>query len=233
MNKEINEKIERELKELTVDYPSEDKINQTIFALYEHVPERKRTLSDFVDQIKELVILSGKELVHISPYFWIVNLLFLFLGIVSTFTFHSDPYMTLFILSPLPFLAGLLEIFKSRDQGMAELEATLKYTVQQLIFSRMFIVSGFNLIVNVIIITWFYLSMDVVFQTSHLLIYWIMPLNSISALGLFITVRYRGAIASPILVSTWLIFGCFITQFSNSNDFIQSINLTEIGRAHV
>jgi len=224
MNNKMNETIERELKELTVDYPSEDEINQTIFALYEHVPERKRTLRDFMKRIKELLKLSGKEFLHISSYFWIANLLFLSFGIAGTY-FYSDPLMTLFILSPIPFLTGLLEIFKSRDQGLMELESTLKYTAQQLIFSRMFIVSGFNLILNVSLIAWFYWATDIVFQLSQLLVYWGMPLTLISALGLFLTTKYRGTISSPILVFSWFVVGYSITQFPRSNEMLQSMGI--------
>ena len=224
MNKKMNETIERELKELTVDYPTEDDINQTIFALYEYVPERKRTLQDFAERIKKLLKLSGKEFFQISSYFWISNLLFLLFGVVGTY-FYADPLMTLFILSPIPFLTGLLEIFKSRDHGLMELEATLKYTVQQLIFSRMFIVTGFNLILNIFLIAWFYVSADIVLLFSQLLVYWVMPLTLISAIGLFITTKYRGTMSSPVLVSSWIVLSYAMTQFPRSYEMLQNISV--------
>src|SRR5699024_670438 len=126
MTEKINETIENELKELTVDYPSEDEIEQTIFALYEHMPEQKKTITSRLEQIKELLILSGKEFMHISPYFWIANAIFLIFGAGSTYFFNANPFITLFVLSPLPFLTGLLEVFKSKNEGLAELEMTLK-----------------------------------------------------------------------------------------------------------
>src|SRR5699024_10606414 len=159
------------------------------------------------------LILSGKEFMHISPYFWIANAIFLIFGAGSTYFFNANPFITLFVLSPLPFLTGLLEVFKSKNEGLAELEMTLKYTLEQLIFSRIFIVAGFNLILNVIMLAWLYVSENIALQFTQLLVYWVMPVAAISAIALVVTTRFKGTFVSPVLLSSWLIFGFFVSQF--------------------
>lgn len=226
MKKEINEKIADELEAFTVDYPSDEEIDQTILTLHKHVPEKNMPMRDFVGKIRELLFLAGKEFFAISALFWTANIILLLFGIISTTLFNADPYMTLFILTPIPFLTGLLEIFKSRDQGMAELEASFKYSMQQLIFSRMLIVSAFNLILNAILITWLYAAVDLMFQLSQLFVYWMMPLTMLSALGLLLTTKYKGTITSPVLVATWLVTGFLIAQVPDGANFINQIGLT-------
>ncbi|MBY7142647.1 hypothetical protein KFZ56_06055 [Virgibacillus sp. NKC19-3] len=226
MKKEINDKMADELEAFTVDYPSEEEMDQTISALHAYVPEKNMPMSNLLEKMKDLLFLSGKEFFTISRLFWSANIIFLLFGILSTTLFHADPYLTLFVLTPLPFLTGLLEIFKSRDQGMAELEATFKYSVQQLIFSRVLIVSVFNLILNAILITWLYVALDTPFVFSWLFVYWMMPLTLLAALGLVLTTTYKGTITSPVLVISWLITGFLIAQIPNGADFINHIGLT-------
>ncbi|MNP42510.1 hypothetical protein D3C76_1362810 [compost metagenome] len=47
---------------------------------------------------------------------------------------------------PVPFILGLLEVFKGRDQGLMEMELTCKITSQQLMLTRLIVVLSANMV---------------------------------------------------------------------------------------
>jgi hypothetical protein len=223
MNREIDDKTNQMLDEFSVDFPSEEEIDQAINDLHQYAPKPKRRIN--LDNLKQLLLLAGREVFYVSPLFWFLNILFLVSGGLITFFNHSNPYWTLFILSPIPFLTGLLEVFKSRNHGLIELEGTCKYSAQQVILSKLLLVGVFNLSVNILLIVMFSVSLDINFTLTALLTYWVMPFTLLSAIGLVITIQFRNAMVSPILTAVWLVSCLVVSHFQLSEDFIKNMSV--------
>lgn len=228
----MNEETVSMLDEFSVDFPSEEEIEKTIMEIHHYVPAPKSKAFN-LGNIKNLLLLSGKEVMYISHLFWILNLAFLVFGSILTFWGHSNPYWTLFILSPLPFVTGLIEVFKSRNHGLVELESSFKYTAQQVILSKLFIVGLFNIVLNVGLIAAFAFELHIRFNLTALLTFWVMPFTLLSAISLVISTKFRSVMSSPMLIAIWFALGLFISGPYQSSTFIKDMgvvaNLIVIG----
>lgn len=215
------------LDEFSVDFPSEAEIESAICDLHPFVSNPRKQLID-VENLKRLLFLSLKEVIYISRMFWALNLLFIALGGIITFISKVNPCWTIFILSPVPFLTGLVEAFKSRNIGLLELESTLKYSAKQVIFSKMLIVGLFNLMSNILIMEIFSFTLHVEFSLATLLTYWVMPVTLLSGIALVIVTKFRHVMAAPIVTTMWLAITLFLINFQPSAKFIEQINITTI-----
>lgn len=223
--KDIDKRLKDKLEEITIEYPSEDEVDRTIYALYEHMPAQKKQLKDYFEEMMNILRLSAQELLQFSLTFWLANLAFVLIGIAGTAYLDSSPYLTLLILAPLPFLTGLIEVFKLKDPGMLELEATTKYSLENLLFSRLLLVGVYNFLLNALLIVWLYYAEGLSLIVSQLFIYWIMPVSVLAALGLFVTLKFRGMLSSPALLSVWLAAGFGLSQIPGGADFLRNISI--------
>jgi hypothetical protein len=224
LNKKINEETQLMLDEFSVDFPGEEEIERTIMEIHQYVPKPKSKMLN-MSNLKNLLLLSGREVLYISRLFWILNFVFLVFGSILTFLGHSNPYWTLFVLSPIPFVTGLIEVFKSRDHGLMELESSLKYSVQQVILSKLLIVGLFNFVLNVVLIAMFAFELHIRFNLTALLTYWVMPFTLVSSISLVISTKFRSVIASPILIAFWFALGLFISAANQSTTFIKDMGI--------
>jgi hypothetical protein len=125
------------------------------------------------------------------------------------------------ILAPFPILTGLFEVFKSRESGMAELEMSFKYSLQELILSRMFVIGGFNFLINLT----FTMCISIFYPEIwlwKLVLYWVTPFTVITAIMLVVVTKFRHIYAVTAGLLVWISFGAFISQ-ANMIEKIESI----------
>lgn len=209
------EELEKELgsilDEYHVEYPSETEMMRTIDAIRPHVPVKENIWRTFLDNITSIFKHSMQEVFYISPVFWILNSLFLLTGIAAVFISEQSPYAIIMILAPIPTITGLLEVFKSRNGNMAELEMSFKFNLQEVILSKMIVIGGFNVIINLLVtlsISYFYQDI----WLSKLMLYWITPFTVITATCFVIVNRIRHTYAVTAGLVIWIGFGSLVSQ---------------------
>ena len=119
--------------------------------------------------------------------------------------------MALLFLAPLPVLIGLVEIFRSRDEGMIELELSLTYSPSDLMLSKLAIVGFFNLACNLLLIVVINFFAEPI-VLIELLKYWAVPYLFVITVCLFLSIRLRAVFATPISIAILFTLGLSIAQ---------------------
>lgn len=203
MKKLTDHELDKWLDEFTIEYPDEAKIEQTILQLHSFVPEKKASrfqlfrnaLHDFLNSTKT---------------FWIANLVYLALGLTIIFLIGGDPNIVLFLFAPLPVIAGLVEVFRGRDEGMIELELSMKHSISQIILSKLAVIGIFNLICNLFLIAVIQLFTEPLVLID-LLRFWAVPYFVTISLCLYLSIKFKMILAAPISVSILFVTGMAVT----------------------
>ncbi|MEH7444145.1 hypothetical protein V7201_17670 [Bacillus sp. JJ1122] len=220
----IDYDIKEYLDSYKVDFPNEDEIEASIEFIMVQVPVKDRKSAILARKAKTLVMNSSRELINFSWLFWGLNGLFLLLGVISLLSVHFNPYMTVFALAPLPFFTGIFEILKSKDEGLVELELTLKYNAQQIMTSRLLVVGLYNFAVNLVIsaIT-VAVYPEVLFV--KLFLAWTIPYVFVTGVAFFIALKTKGIVASGTTIAIWFAF-CYVGLMTPEvTEFVHEINL--------
>jgi hypothetical protein len=143
---ELEQEVLIRLDEYDVEFPSESEIMMTVDAIRPYVPTTENIWKTSYEHLSTIVKHSVNEVFHISPLFWIANSLLLVISLTAIFSVELNPYLAMMFLAPLPTITGLVEVLRSKNNGMAELEMSLKFSWQELIISKMLVVGSFNLL---------------------------------------------------------------------------------------
>ncbi|KZE69091.1 hypothetical protein AWM68_02165 [Fictibacillus phosphorivorans] len=195
--------LEDMLNEYDVEFPTEDEIMMTINAIRPHVPIKEnkwiRALHSLVDITKH----AYKEVFYMSSLFWTLNGLLFLIALSGILLSDINPYIMMMTLAPIPTITGLIEVIKSKNTGMAELEMSYKYSFQEILLSKMLVVGSFNLGLNVLLTA----SLALVsheLMVSKLLLYWLTPFTCVTALSLLLVTRFRKIYAVTVGIVIWL-----------------------------
>jgi uncharacterized membrane protein YiaA len=204
-----------------VEYPSESEIATTIDAIRPYVPMKTNQWKTTYAGMSSIMKQTLREVLYISPIFWIINGVLLLIGLAAVVLSDKSPYLVLMMLAPLPTLTGVLEVLKSRNAEMAELEMSFKYSLQEIILSKMAVIGVFNLLINIMFtigISYF----DEGIWIWKLILYWVTPFTVITALSFVLVSRYRHIYAATAGLIVWIGFGIAISQ-SHLVEKIESI----------
>jgi len=211
------EKLEKDLdgifNEYHVEYPSEAEMMMTIEAIRPYVPKKEIKWKAIAENMSAIMKQSLHEVFYLSSLFWTSNILLLLIGMTAVFYYDQNPYELIFLLAPIPTITGVLEILKSRNIEMAELEMSFKYNLQEIILSRMVVVGGFSSFINLIFIC----SIAFVYHDIlvwKLILFWVTPFTIITAISFVVVNRFRHVSAISISLFVWIIFGSLASQMN-------------------
>lgn len=212
------------LEEYDVEFPSESQMNGTIDVLRPYVPAKKKRFFLYKKMYSALQSAS-REFVHISLFFWLSNSLLFMAGLSAVFLKESNPYFSVMFLAPIPFIIGLIEVLKSRNENMAELEATFKHSLQEIILSKMVVVGAFNLFLNIIFTLIVPIFADDIWIWK-LILYWLTPFTVMSALTFLIASRLRNSyVMVSVSLTIWAAVSYGIILSELATHWIESIHV--------
>lgn len=218
---ELERKLGYFLAEYDVEYPSETEMMKTIDSLRPIVPVKENKWKIMFTNLFGVIRQSCHEMFFISPMFWSSNGLLFLVALVAVFLTELSPYLTIMLLAPIPTITGLLEVLKSRNTGMAELEMSFKYSLQEVILSKMLVVGGYNFLINFIFtfgIALFYPDIWV----WKMFLYWVTPFTVITAISFIAVSRFRQVYGVTAGLAVWVGIGVLMSQ-SNIVDKIERI----------
>lgn len=219
----VEQEIAHYLEHYTVEYPDDDAIDQTIESLRTYVPKPKAKGAVMREKVQGLLRHSAREISVIGSLFWVMNVIFFICGFSYVSFFEGDPYSTLFFLAPIPLLIGLGEVFKGRENGLYEIELTCKYSAQQIMMSRLFVIGAYNFMISVVLMCAISLTLENVLFLK-LIGYWILPTTLISSFGLFLTIRFRSSITIPVTLAVWFTTSMMISQSVDTKNYLESVS---------
>lgn len=218
---EIEQEIEFMLDEYDVEFPSEEEMMMTIEAMRPYVPEKVNKWKTVYGRVESILQHSAREVFYITPLFWLLNGVFLLVSIGAVLLTEVNPYLVALVFAPLATITGLLEVLKSKNNGMAELELSLKYNLQELILSKLVIVGGFNLVLNVLLTA----CISVIYPEiwiGKMALYWITPFTVMSAVSLIVVASTRQSYVITGGLVIWLLMGILLGQ-SDTLEIIESL----------
>jgi len=191
------DELARMLDGYTVEFPPEHIIERTIENCVVYVPRYASESS----KLKRMFHTLSLQVEYVSKWFWLFSLLLFVSGYLATVFDSISPYKTVLVLSPTPFILGVLEILRSTDSGMAEMELASKMSLPQIMMARFVLIGSYNVVLNAIISFGLYWTFGI--DLWEVLLFWVVPFTWMSSIMLFLASRFRGRRLVPIAVSVW------------------------------
>lgn len=215
----------KQLDFYTVRYPSEDELNATVNELRQYVPEKKKSTTDLFHKAYPLIKHTVMEVTVMNKLYWIMTSLVYIFSYFLTVMTMIDPMVVLLFIAPLPFVFGLLEVFKGREIGLLEMEMACKYKMSEIILSRILLITIYNVILNVLLLFTFYsLLNQAIFWKISLILFTSFFAFNVVALG--ITLRFKRQIALIINLFIWI--GYLFTIVTNVTIIERLMNTTTL-----
>lgn len=200
--------IEDFLDSYVVSKVDEEKIDSTIDVLKSHMPKEEvqhvKVQEYLLDRIKENIGLVKFQFSLIGKVYFIASLLLILLGTITTIRLNLSIYLSASIIAPIPILIGIFEIIKGREENVWELELSYKYSLREIVFSRLIIIN----IVSVLISIMMSLILNNAYSQINLLkmiSIWLIPIFLVGSVSLIVTSFYRGINSIALCISIWIL----------------------------
>jgi len=216
MKDESVEDILNYLNQYTVEFPVEEEIDSTIDVLKQYMPNKNERMAKFC----LLVRMAADEITFISKTYWIACTILFIIGYWTTMREIDNPYATIIVFAPLPFVLGILEIFKGRDNGMSEIELSCKISSSEIIISRIILIGIYSVLMNTALACLLYIF-DNSIDFMRISVLWLSPFTFISGISLWVVMKIKGAYVVNVLISIW----CILAYFAFTNDTVIKILL--------
>ncbi|MGH4121563.1 MAG: hypothetical protein ACREV6_01295 [Clostridium sp.] len=191
------------------EYPSQDEINQCVNNLYEYVPKTKNKEQRFNKLIENLEF----QISYINKIYFISSLLIFIITYVLAMNNIVNSYGALMFISPIPFVLGITEVFKGKENNMLELELSYKVSGRELILYRMMIIAVFNIFLNVFMTIM--MCKDVIsIRFIEINILWIVPFIWVNFICIILAEKIRSYYAVIAVISIWVIL--VVSIYSNT-----------------
>lgn len=183
----------------------EQKIEATIDVLRKYMPliERKQKVN-LETNIKSSVELIKLNLFFFNKLYWILSLLLILLGILITVKFELNIYETVILIEPVPILLGIFELVKGRDENVWELELSYKYSLREIILSKIIIIGVFSILIS-LIMSILLLSTYSSINILRMIVLWLIPIFLTSSVSLIIVSIYRSINSVALCLSIWIL----------------------------
>lgn len=222
-DEELNN-ILSELNKFSVKLPSEYEMDLAVEDLRGFMPKRHRSMLDFFKRVRLLLSLASGEISFMKGTYWIISIGLFLLGYAITSQDGSNPYLAVMFLSPIPFLLGIMEVFKGREEGMLEIEMSCRISAGEVMMSRLFLISVYNILLNtafMFLLDWHAGGIDLL----KMLLSWMTPLVFVSGLSLWLAVKIKANYAAAIFISGWAAAVLLLITRKDISDRLMGINV--------
>ena len=199
----------------------EEKIDSTIDILKSYMPKEEvqhvKVHEQLLDRIKENISLVKFQFSLISKVYFVASLLLILVGTITTIRLNLSVYLSATIIAPIPILIGIFEIIKGREENVWELELSYKYSLREIVFSRLIIINVVSILISIImslILNNAYSQINLLKMISI----WLIPIFLIGSISLIITSYYRGINSIALCISIWILGAMSISMYETIVD---------------
>lgn len=223
--------IENFLDSYIVNKVDEQKVDSTIEVLREYMPQQEiyveveKEHNGLLETLKNNIDLVKFQCSLISKVYFIASLLLILVGSITTIRLNLSIYLSASIVAPIPILLGIFEIVRGRDENVWELELSYKYSLREIILSRLIIINVVSILISItisIILKNTYLEISLLRMISI----WLIPIFLIGSISLIVTSVYRSINSVSLCISIWILGVMSISVYerianiSNINTFL-------------
>lgn len=213
--------IENFLDSYIVSKVDEKKIDSTIDILKSYMPKEEvqhvKVHGHLVDRIKENIILVKFQFSLISKVYFIASLLLILVGTITTIKLNLSIYLSATIIAPIPILIGIFEIIKGREENVWELELSYKYSLREIVFSRLIIINVVSVLISI--------TMSLILNNAYsqinllkMISIWLIPIFLVGSVSLIITSFYRSINSIALCISIWILGAMSISVYETIAD---------------
>ncbi|WP_270302208.1 hypothetical protein [Terrisporobacter petrolearius] len=213
--------IEDFLDSYVVSNVDEEKIDSTIDVLKSYMPKEEvqhvKVQEYLLDRIKENISLVKFQFSLISKVYFIASLLLILLGTITTIRLNLSIYLSASIIAPIPILIGIFEIIKGREENVWELELSYKYSLREIVFSRLIIINVVSALISImmsLILNNAYSQINLLKMISI----WLIPIFLVGSVSLIVTSFYRGINSIALCISIWILGAMSISVYETIAD---------------
>ncbi len=213
-----------ELESYSVEFPTQAEIQETIHAVQAYVPAKKST--HYYKRLTSLISHSLTEVPFFRTSFWMMSLFLFVIGIFVAFSVHEESlFFYLFFLMPVPFMVGLLEVLKGRDDNVIEIEMSCKFSIAEILLSRLMVIGVYNVLFNTIISVIISTRMNM--PVWNLILMWFIPFTIAAGFILWLTMKMRSMYATLVSLSIWIVLNVIMMNYPQlANIFVGLSALT-------
>jgi hypothetical protein len=187
----------------TVEFPPEHIIQSTIDQSLIHLRQSTVDSSRYLVKLDRLFQMLSIQTEYLAKWFWFFSALLFMSGYLMTIYGSLNPYKAISVLSPMPFVLGVLELFRGVESGMAEIELACKMSLPQTVMVRFALIGSYNIVLNSLISLGLYWGADIDF--GRVVLFWMVPFTWISSIVLLLATKIRGRLLVPVALSVWAI----------------------------
>ena len=221
--------IEDFLDSYIINKVDEKKIDSTINILKSYMPKQEvqaiKEQSIFLERMKNNIDLVKIQFSLIGKVYFIVSLLLILVGTITTIKLNLSIYLSASIIAPIPILLGIFEIIKGRDENVWELELSYKYSLREIVLSRLIIINVVSILISIIIS----IGLNNTYSEINLfkmISIWLIPIFLVGSISLAITSIYRSINSITLCIAIWILGVLSISiyekiaEITNINTFI-------------
>lgn len=213
--------IEDFLDSYVVREVENERVESTIDILKTYMPkEEVKVISyqeTFSERIKNNIELVKFQFGLISKVYFVASLLLILVGTITTIKLNLSIYLSAAIIAPIPILLGIFEIIKGRDENVWELELSYKYSLREIIFSRLIIINLVSILISI--------SMSVILNNTYsginllkMISIWLIPIFLIGSISLIISSFYRSINSITLCLAIWILGAMSISMYEKIAD---------------
>lgn len=213
--------IEDFLDSYVVREVENERVESTIDILKTYMPkEEVKVISyqeTFSERIKNNIELVKFQFGLISKVYFVASLLLILVGTITTIKLNLSIYLSAAIIAPIPILLGIFEIIKGRDENVWELELSYKYSLREIIFSRLIIINLVSILISIF--------MSVILKNTYsginllkMISIWLIPIFLIGSISLIISSFYRSINSITLCLAIWILGAMSISMYEKIAD---------------
>jgi hypothetical protein len=221
--------IEDFLDNYVINKVDEQKIDSTIDILKSYMPKQEvqaiKEQSIFLERMENYIDLVKFQFSLIGKVYIISSLLLILVGTITTIKLNLSIYLSASIIAPIPILLGIFEIIKGRDENVWELELSYKYSLREIVLSRLIIINVVSILISIIIS----IGLNNTYSEINLfkmISIWLIPIFLVGSISLAITSIYRSINSITLCIAIWILGVLSISiyekiaEITNINTFI-------------
>lgn len=147
--------------------------------------------------------LARSQLVLFETTFWLAGMLVLIIGLFMAALDGGEILPLAFVLiSPLLAATGVAYAFRPETRALGELERLTATSPLELLYTRLALVLGFNLLIALLLLTLIWLEGPQV-ALWRLALAWLGPLLTLTGLALYATIRWGALVGTILPLGLW------------------------------
>lgn len=200
--------IENFLESYIVSSVSEEKVDLTIEKLKDYIPNKPLELAKkqntIIDSLKGNIALVKFQLNMMNKLYFVASLLLVLIGTITTIKLNLSIYMSASLIAPIPILIGVFELIKGREENVWELELSYKYSLREIILSRLIIINVISIVTSItlsVALNNTYSSINLM----NIISIWLIPVFIIGSIALVVTSLYRSIHSITLCIAIWIL----------------------------